>query len=180
MKMDEDIDEIVPQLYISNVFTSNNIDILERYRIKAVVTVINDYQKPENVLLYYRLHSISSLYIDIPDDPNANISNDFDVTYRFIKDNINKGHNVLVHCHAGISRSATIICNYLIRNYYRELSENHKVNYLTPKETVYTFVLFMRKKRPIIHPNDGFMNQLLESTKEYHSMYLQNLYTGVL
>jgi len=38
----------------------------------------------------------------------------FDKTYELIENGLGKG-NVLVHCAAGISRSSTIVCAYMIR-----------------------------------------------------------------
>jgi atypical dual specificity phosphatase len=52
---------------------------------------------------------------------------------------------VLVHCMAGMSRSATIVCAYLLAT--------------TPMNTQET-ISFVRSKRPIIRPNYGFEKQL--------------------
>jgi protein-tyrosine phosphatase len=45
-----------------------------------------------------------------------------------------EGKNVLVHCHAGMQRSATIIIGYLCR-YYR-LSLNQSINHILSKRKV--------------------------------------------
>lgn len=65
----------------------------------------------------------------------------------FIKTALSKGGHVLVHCYAGVSRSASTIIAYLMVE--RNMSF---VNAAT----------FVRKKRPIIFPNIGFQRQLLK------------------
>jgi len=53
---------------------------------------------------------------------------------------------VLVHCYAGISRSATIILAYLMVNERMHL---------------HLAIKLLRDKHSISKPNQGFMNQLL-------------------
>jgi len=58
---------------------------------------------------------------------------------------IERPNVVLVHCLAGMSRSATIVCAYLLAT--------------TPMNTEET-IAFVKSKRSIIHPNYGFQKQL--------------------
>lgn len=62
----------------------------------------------------------------------------------FIDQNITSG-NVLVHCQAGVSRSATIVIAYIM-----------KKNKIKSKAALE----FVQEKRPIVGPNDGFLEQL--------------------
>ena len=55
--------------------------------------------------------------------------------------------NTLVQCHAGLSRSATIICSYLIRK--KGWSAEHALAYV-------------RARRKRVKPNENFWNHLLE------------------
>ena len=162
--MYNDIVEIIPKLFISNWFTSNNPDVLDKYKIKAVIT-LETMRKPKEVLDYYVHNNIKFKYIYIQDYLNADINQYFDSTYEFIKNKISIGENVLVHCFAGISRSSTIILNYLIRNFY-EHTVNIKMN---PEEVVHYILDKVKEKRPIVEPNVGFLNQLLQKAIEYNN-----------
>lgn len=150
-----DITKIIDYLYISNWHTSNNILELHKNKIKAVLT-IETRQKPDNIINYYRSNNIDYLFLNLKDLSNENILKYFDISYDFINKHISKGDNVLVHCWAGVSRSATLILNYLMRKYF----ENTKNKYCSECVLVY-YLKYCQSKRPIISPNLGFINQLI-------------------
>ncbi|CAG5124219.1 unnamed protein product, partial [Candidula unifasciata] len=58
-----------------------------------------------------------------------------------------KGGKTLVHCLAGVSRSATICIAYLVKYQHMTLEEAYK---------------HVKKRRPVIHPNPGFWRQLID------------------
>lgn len=150
-----DIDKISEHLYISNWYASQNPEVLEVYNIKAVLT-LEMTEKSRDILDYYKQHGIDFLQVYINDSPDEKISTYFDYTYDFINEHISLGNNVLVHCAAGISRSATIIINYLLRKIY----ETEDVR-TCPCKLLQNIIQFMRKSRPKVNPNSGFQSQLL-------------------
>jgi protein tyrosine phosphatase len=155
MNFNQDINKISDFLYISNWETSNNPYVLKKYNIKAIIT-IETHRKSNEILDYYKENNIDYLFLYLYDLPSEDISKYFDISFAFIDKHIKKGENVLVHCMAGISRSSTLILNYLIRKYYERYNYSSKcsnciVNY---------FLQLCRLKRPIINPNPGFITQL--------------------
>lgn len=155
MSFHHDIVKISDFLYISNWETSNNPFELKKHNIKAVLTIETN-NKPNHILNYYKQNNIDFLFLYLKDLPNENIAKYFDISYDFIDRNIKKGNNVLVHCMAGISRSSTLILNYLMRKYYEKNIYQNKCS-----DCVLNFFLHaVRTKRQIINPNKGFINQL--------------------
>jgi len=75
------------------------------------------------------------------DVPWQDISKYFLVAIRFIKEALSNGGKVLVHCYAGVSRSATIVIAYLM--------QEHNLGY-------YEAMTFVKRKRPEVFPNAGF------------------------
>ena len=85
------------------------------------------------------------VYLDLQDSGQVQISSNFAECFEFISRHKTTGKGVLVHCAAGVSRSATVCIAYIM-----------KEQRLSLKETL----VRVRKVRPIISPNFGFMAQL--------------------
>lgn len=88
--------------------------------------------------------SITYKRIPIFDNKGENIIAHFESAFNFIEHAKHYG-NILVHCHKGVSRSATIVIGYLMMNNKMTLSEsfNH-----------------VKSCRQIVNPNMAFWEQL--------------------
>jgi protein-tyrosine phosphatase len=94
---------------------------------------------------------ITNVKVDLDDDPKERIADVFAYTNQFIDDATSGGGVVLVHCAAGISRSATILAWYIVTK---------------TGATPAAVIRHLRSKRPIVNPNPGFLNALaVESLK---------------
>ena len=135
-----DISMIIPGLYISNLETANNIKLLDALKITKIITLAYPFSKRQAYPKKYMI-----LQIPVYDLPGAPIESYFDITEKFIKTSLRRNHRVLVHCHMGMSRSSTIVANFLM-----------KFMDWTPSMTI----AFIKKRRPIVDPNRGFRRKL--------------------
>lgn len=138
----ESIAEIIPNLFLGDSAVAGNKDELLRRGIKRVVNVSVDLPMPFDDIQYLRvpIH-----------DSHVSIKQYFQETFDFIDAGLKNGEGVLVHCYAGISRSPTIVCAYLMKRY--ELSHDRAL-------------LVIRSKRCIVDPNFFFCIQLFGYEKE--------------
>lgn len=119
--------------------------ILPYPHVKAIVSLggyFPEYTTHENIE-YHR--------IIIEDAPDKDLYQHFDAACDFIEKHINLGNQVLVHCQAGVSRSATICMAYLM------------------KKVGLTFIqayACVKEARPVASPNWGFVEQLLKYEME--------------
>jgi hypothetical protein len=89
---------------------------------------------------FHKIIPIKDLY-DYP------IINHFDESIQWISQKRDEKINILVHCHAGVSRSATVIIAYLIRT-----------NGWSPVEAL----KYVQQRRERVKPNASFWAQLTE------------------
>ncbi|CAH0731609.1 unnamed protein product, partial [Brenthis ino] len=138
--------QIIPGLYLSNAKAACDRNVLRHLNITHVLT-IETRRLPKSTFID---SNISTLYIRANDTPQTNLLPYFPMANAFIEEGLQKG-NVLVHCHFGVSRSATLVIAFIM--------EKYKLTF----EQAYNFV---RQRRSFINPNPGFVNQL----KQYHQM----------
>jgi protein-tyrosine phosphatase len=83
----------------------------------------------------------------VHDSSVAVIEDQFEKSYKFIKKAMeaNTTNRVLVHCSQGVSRSATIVIYFLMREKRMKMKEARKA---------------VEDCRPWIWPNEGFVRQL--------------------
>jgi len=94
--------------------------------------------------------------VRLSDNFREKITPHLDDTTTFIRDALKDPESkVLVHCVMGISRSATVVCAYLIAE---------------KAMTGQAAIEFVREKRPIICPNIGFQRQLDEYSVKIHGV----------
>jgi hypothetical protein len=131
-------DEIIPGVFLGSYVSAQNQAWLKENQITHILMVA-DGLKPAFPDSYQ--------YKSIPlrDHAYENILIHFDSTAKFISEAIKSNGRVLVHCQAGVSRSASVVIAYLMK------SKNMKVN---------DAIAYVTERRSIIAPNSGFRQQL--------------------
>lgn len=129
----------------------------EIFHVSASVDVTNDYHLLKDLGVTHILNVASTVttenireqfrykHVPIADLVDVDITVYFDECFAFIDSARNAGGCVLVHCMAGVSRSASIVIAYVMKK--------GDVDFQEAFDSV-------KQQRPSIRPNDGFMEQL--------------------
>ncbi|KAL7268237.1 tyrosine protein phosphatase yvh1, partial [Rhizina undulata] len=149
-------------LYIGGMFALRRREAMKEAGITHVVSVL---RLPLDKALF---ENYEHMVVEVDDVEDENILEHFSTSNKFISSAIQNGGVVLIHCAMGKSRSATILAAYIMAS--RRLELNLALS-------------LIRRARPIIEPNSGFMEQLeLFNQMEYsaqiddHPIYQRWLY----
>ena len=136
--------EIIPHLFLGSIGSASNLKNLENSKITHILCCgsgIKNYFPDK--FKYYN--------IPLLDSDKEDIKKYFGSSYEFIDEAIKNNGNVLVHCHAGISRSSSILIAYIMKSQKMSLEK---------------VLELMKSKREKVNPNTGFMKQLKDYEKE--------------
>ncbi|KAK7061111.1 tyrosine protein phosphatase yvh1 [Paramarasmius palmivorus] len=131
------MDEIIPGLWIGDIRSATDVETLKANNIFSILSAMRGKISIHETFIKHQLL--------LDDTEETDILQHFLPSISFIQAELNKGRGVLVHCQAGISRSSAIVAAYLMYD-----------RHLTPDEALD----LIRKARPSIDPNPGFLLQL--------------------
>lgn len=131
---------VIPgQLYLSGFIPANDKALLDNLAIKHVVRLGDDY----DLLLYETHEGIEYHTINITDSFDSRLSQELlDGAVAFIQSATTP---VLVHCRAGVSRSASIVVAFLMKVH---------------KKSCKDALIFVKDKRRCARPNSTFLKDL--------------------
>ena len=132
--------EIVPNLFVGDIASAYNKKELKKIGVTHVLTAI---------LGVSPIFPNEFTYKNVPirDIPGESIDVYFKQSNEYISKAINGGGKVLVHCICGVSRSATLVAAYLMKEHGMSCDQA---------------VELLQKRRTCVEPNEGFRKQLEE------------------
>ncbi|KAF3841335.1 hypothetical protein F7725_007197 [Dissostichus mawsoni] len=142
------ISPILPFLFLGNERDAQDLDLLLRLNIGYVVNVTT------HLPLYHVKSGLRYKRLPATDNSKQNLRQYFEEVFEFIEEAYQSGQGVLVHCQAGVSRSATIAIAYLMKHTLMTMTDAYK---------------YVRSRRPVVSPNLNFMGQLLEFERDLNS-----------
>ncbi|ALC46256.1 CG15528 [Drosophila busckii] len=142
------ISRLSPSLYLCGALAVNPL-ILDKLNVRCVVNVAPEL--PDTPLP--NIDSPLYLRINAQDRAGVNLSTHFDEVADLIEQVRLSGGSSLVHCVAGVSRSATLCLAYLMKHSGMSLREAY---------------MHVQAIRPQVRPNSGFFQQLREYETELH------------
>lgn len=136
---------ILPHLYLGCQRDVLNKELMQQNEIAFVLNASNTCPKPDFICDSHFLR------VPVNDSFCEKILPWLDKSVDFIEKAKASNSRVLVHCLAGISRSATIAIAYIMKRMDMSLDEAYR---------------FVKEKRPTISPNFNFLGQLLDFEKK--------------
>lgn len=121
----------------------SNLDKLHGNKIKHIVSILAEYELP--IDLKENLKDFQHTHIDCEDVATAQIGAYFLEVVSAIDEALKDNASILVHCRAGVSRSATLVTAWLIRR--QRLSREQAIDKI-------------RAVWPRIRINSGYLSQL--------------------
>jgi hypothetical protein len=150
--------QITTNIWLGNFIESANEDFIKKNNIKVIINCSKD------LPFYFSQMEVPYRYrIPVNDDRQENSLKDMYLYLPSIIDKIKKhidnNHNIYIHCHAGMQRSACVVCAYIMAS--------HNMNF----EDTYTY---LKARRPIVFtPNINFKKSL-ESYYNNH-LHVKNI-----
>ncbi|KAF2672650.1 dual specificity protein phosphatase 12 [Microthyrium microscopicum] len=138
-------------VYIGGIFTLRRKAQLEQASITHVLSVLRMpgyLDRDKELFAGYKC-----MLVEVDDVEDENLLQHFKATNAFIQNGLDSGGSVLVHCAMGKSRSGTCCVAYMMQKFQ-----------ISPTEALEQ----IRQVRPIVEPNEGFMQQL----DMYHRMQM--------
>ncbi|XP_020623515.1 uncharacterized protein LOC110061038, partial [Orbicella faveolata] len=131
--------KIFDHVYLGSEWNASNLEELKENGVGYILNITREIDNFFPGTFHY--HNIRVYDLD-----ETELLHHWDNTYRFIQRAKNAGSKVLVHCRMGISRSASTVIAYGMKEYGWSLGDTMK---------------YVKARRSVVQPNAGFWKQLI-------------------
>ena len=141
------LNHIIDNVYLGDFRAADDLPLLKENNITAIINCA--YNLPSKFK-----KDITYLNLKLADEKEVEIIDALEEAYKFIKEDPNR--KILIHCVHGASRGGSCVLFYLMKE---------------KKWDFETCLNFMKEKRDIVKPNEGFKKQLVD----YYNKNIGNL-----
>uniref|UniRef100_A0A4D5R988 protein-serine/threonine phosphatase n=1 Tax=Scolopendra viridis TaxID=118503 RepID=A0A4D5R988_SCOVI len=146
VKPDLQVGEILPGLLLGSQDVAQDLPLLQKHKVSHILNLASGVENAFGDTFIYKK-------LNVLDLPETNIRKCFDECFNFIDEARKNNGVVLVHCNAGISRSAAVVIAYVMKT----------------QGLRYEQAFEMVKSKRSIKPNEGFLNQLKSYDSELNA-----------
>ena len=143
------------KLYLGNFVSARDIMFLKSSNVNHVINMAIECQIPIEMYNDAKISWRHFKIYDIEADANT-FKASIEELADYLRDKLESGSNVLVHCVGGISRSASLVIYFNMKY--------NRTSFVKSYELV-------KKMRPVIEPNDGFHRMLKELDNPEYSKF---------
>lgn len=148
-EMRRQMQEILPNLYLGPYGAAKDWDSLSGSGVTHVLIVRSTLERRLDPKFPNQLHYH---IVEVPEGPTENLILYFTECNRSIQQAINAGGKILVHCNAGLSRSAAVVVAYVMESMRMPFTDA---------------IQLVQSRRCCIHISEALHNQL----REFETIY---------
>jgi len=111
------MNQILPYLFLGDVSAANNVQLLQKHNITHVLTVMRQDNMPTVYQVKMDPKKFAHKTVDVNDTPRAKLLPHFPACCDFIRKARERRQGVLVHCFAGVSRSASTVVAFMMQKF---------------------------------------------------------------
>lgn len=138
---------LLPRLYLGDAVAAHSLHVLKHLGVTHIVNATEDLLAPPDG------HGFEYLRCPLKDLEEEDLQPHIPVAMSFLEKGLSSGGSVLVHCHAGRSRSCSLLLAWLMHS---------------RKWTLKRALEHLQSYRPEAAPNAGYMAALIRLEEELH------------
>jgi len=144
---------IIPTLFLGSKKDSLNIERIKELKVTHILSVMGGKQ--------HLVSDCKHLSVPMADSGNTSLIEVMNKSFDFIRESQQDGNKILIHCHRGQNRSATVVIAWLMT---KSLMNKNQM-------CMYVAYRFVKERRDVIHPCNLYIQQLREYDKQLFGVY---------